>query len=646
MSDNTTALPRESSPDSRAVVLVVILAAFLVVLLRTAWVCDDAYITFRTVDNLVHGHGLRWNVGERVQVFTHPLWLMLFTPVYAVTREAFHSVIALSIALTLIGVSLLYLRVAVTPAAGLLAAMLLFFSKAFVDFSTSGLENPLSHLLLIAFAIAFLQWPPGAPFSRRRASVCALIAGFAFLTRPDQILIYLPALAGLPFLIRRDAPFGRTILVLPAAFTPVIAWELFSLVYYGFPLPNSAYAKIVTGEGLDAAIRTQGALYFLNSVDVDPITLLGALAGIGAAVVLRQQRLLLLAGGVALYLGYVYSIGGDFMSGRFFTIALLAGAILLARFPWEWRLPWSVAIPLAVVLIVSHGGPSHPEIAGGDSGRAIYPASGVVDERLFWFQTNGLVRANPLISPPTDRHAQSGRDFRQTTSQRRVIEHPSVGTLGYFAGPNLHIVDFYGLTDPFIARMPAIAAPGFRPGHVHHYYPRDYVASVEQDRNLLRDDGLGRYYNRLKSITSGPIWSRDRFEAIFKMNTGQYDAWVEDYRPVWPLSDLGGPVEDGAWWEAAGHAIIGSEGVEIDLEQARHNAAIDFSLGGDDGYGVLFNLEDREVGRLWLPAVGGSGMVNRRADVPPEAVTEGYDRLRIVPLGGDGRYSIGHIILR
>jgi len=45
----------------------------MIVFFRTAWVCGDAYITFRTIDNLVHGYGLRWNVDERVQAFTHPV---------------------------------------------------------------------------------------------------------------------------------------------------------------------------------------------------------------------------------------------------------------------------------------------------------------------------------------------------------------------------------------------------------------------------------------------------------------------------------------------------------------------------------------------------------------------------------------------
>jgi arabinofuranosyltransferase len=74
------------------------LAAMLVVLIRTAWMSDDAYITMRTVDNFVNGFGLRWNVVERVQAFTHPAWLMLITPFYAVTREAFLPVLGCRLA--------------------------------------------------------------------------------------------------------------------------------------------------------------------------------------------------------------------------------------------------------------------------------------------------------------------------------------------------------------------------------------------------------------------------------------------------------------------------------------------------------------------------------------------------------------------
>ena len=55
----------------------VMLAAVASMALARAWHCDDAFITFRAVDQLLAGHGPVFNAGERVQVFTHPLWFLL-----------------------------------------------------------------------------------------------------------------------------------------------------------------------------------------------------------------------------------------------------------------------------------------------------------------------------------------------------------------------------------------------------------------------------------------------------------------------------------------------------------------------------------------------------------------------------------------
>ena len=41
---------------------------------RLAWVCDDAFISFRYAANLVGGQGLVWNPGERVEGYTNFLW--------------------------------------------------------------------------------------------------------------------------------------------------------------------------------------------------------------------------------------------------------------------------------------------------------------------------------------------------------------------------------------------------------------------------------------------------------------------------------------------------------------------------------------------------------------------------------------------
>jgi arabinofuranosyltransferase len=83
-------------------------------------------------------------VAERVQSYTHPLWLMLISSLYALTHEAYYTLVLLSLGVSILALLVLCRRAATWPAA-LLAVVLLTTSKAFVDYSTSGLENPLAH---------------------------------------------------------------------------------------------------------------------------------------------------------------------------------------------------------------------------------------------------------------------------------------------------------------------------------------------------------------------------------------------------------------------------------------------------------------------------------------------------------------------
>src|SRR5690349_1910100 len=99
----TSASLAEAASTTRNVerlVCVVIAVAIFAVVLARAWVGDDALITVRTLDNLMHGYGLRWNVDERVQAFTHPLWAFLLLPLLWLMRW-YEALIVLSMLATL-----------------------------------------------------------------------------------------------------------------------------------------------------------------------------------------------------------------------------------------------------------------------------------------------------------------------------------------------------------------------------------------------------------------------------------------------------------------------------------------------------------------------------------------------------------------
>jgi hypothetical protein len=94
---SSEAPPGAWPPDASRLLLATLLALFGLVVVRTAWLSDDAFITLRTVDILVNGYGPRWNVAERVQAYTHPLWMMTLALPCAVTREQYVTTLLLSL---------------------------------------------------------------------------------------------------------------------------------------------------------------------------------------------------------------------------------------------------------------------------------------------------------------------------------------------------------------------------------------------------------------------------------------------------------------------------------------------------------------------------------------------------------------------
>ena len=136
-------------------VILILLIGFLTIITRRAWLNDDAYITFRTVDNLVNGFRLTWNTTERVQSYTHPLWMFMLSIPYFFTREIFYTAMAFSIAVSFTAILLFTFVIARSKLNAMIGLLILGFSNAFVDYSTSGLANPLTHLLMALFYIVY-----------------------------------------------------------------------------------------------------------------------------------------------------------------------------------------------------------------------------------------------------------------------------------------------------------------------------------------------------------------------------------------------------------------------------------------------------------------------------------------------------------
>ena len=516
--------------------LLALLAGFLSVVVLNAWLSDDAYITFRTIDNFINGYGLTWNVGERVQSYTHPLWMLLLSGFYAITREIYFTSLVTSIVVSFAAVLLVILSLRRSPRLVVLALVVFSFSKAFVDYATSGLENPLTHLLLAAFVLIYL----GGPVTRRRFFWLSLLAALGMLNRLDTALLFAPGLLWALLETRS----GRSIFAGMLGALPLIGWHGFVLFYYGALVPNTALAKLNTGLIRPAEIWREGLFYLENSLGVDPITLLVIGLGVVLPLLARDWRKMPFVVGVGLYLLYVVRVGGDFMSGRFLTPPLFMAVMIIVHLSWSSLVPrtrvarmhlpvWILELGLLlVVATVGVSTPYNPIRAWGSRNPHHDVAAGVrersiADERATYYENTALIKALIHRAPLPDHDwVEDGRAAREAGPA--VVVKGSVGFFGYFAGPEVHVVDLLGLGDPLLSRLP-VTDPNWQIGHFGRRPPEGYIESLIQGRNQIVDPHLARYYDHLSRVIRSDLWDFERLRGIWALLIGQYDFLLDAY---------------------------------------------------------------------------------------------------------------------
>ncbi|MCD4674001.1 MAG: hypothetical protein K8R77_15165 [Anaerolineaceae bacterium] len=622
---------------------------FLAVVVRRAWLSDDAYITFRTVDNFINGYGLTWNTDERVQAYTHALWMFALSGVVALTREMYFTPIFFSIAMSLTAAGLLAWRGSRSWWASALGIFTLAMSNAFVDYSTSGLENPLSHLLMVVFLVVYFKKQP----TLRKLFWLSLIASLAAVNRSDLLLVYIPALVYSWWQVRGWRSFG----VAALGQLPLIGWEVFSLVYYGFLFPNTAYAKLNTGIATGESFR-QGWFYLFHSLQNDPLTLVVIASGAVLALISGKKQQWPLAVGILLYLVYILKIGGDFMGGRFLTTLLLLAVALALQVDFrivkgQWLLAVFVvvlvlglSVPLPTYKVLTLAIQQEPEHAPVDG-------HGVADERLAYYMFTGLLKAWKLDEMPDHYNRRWGLEARAEAEENGVMtvtQHINIGIFGLFAGPQVHVVDGYALSDPLLARLPALYNRNWRIGHFERMVPEGYLETLESGENQFEDTDLGLYYEDLRLVTRGALFSPERWAAIWRLNSGQDDHLIDTMayrfhdREMVELHMLqetkleGFPSEDGR------NLQIYTGGVVVNLPETLHAVQLEISLDHDDMYEIVYLREGYELGSQYLgDSKRSMGLALYEVSIPSEVSAEGFDHVQVYPFGGDGKYYLGHL---
>jgi len=312
---------------------ILVLGAGLYRAIQLRWICDDAFITMRYVKNFVEGKGLVYNVGERVEGYTHFLWLMLLAAAKAIGFDPVDASIWLGIA-AYAGVLVLLLAISRrehkknSKALWLpIAAALFALNYDAAVWASGGLETSFYALLILA---AFYLWFYSKFSEQRRLLLSGVALALVALTRPDGVLftataVLLLAVRGIKWkqsLSSISKSIG--ILLLPSVIVgvPYLLWKYF---YYGDILPLTYYAKSA-GEDY----FSQGFFYIWLYFRVYFVS---AIAFIAAIVLLFRKRnndgqstedlhrgspyITALSATVVYLVIFVARVGGDFMFARF-----------------------------------------------------------------------------------------------------------------------------------------------------------------------------------------------------------------------------------------------------------------------------------------------------------------------------------------
>jgi hypothetical protein len=441
---DTSAPPPERTAWTRWALLGV-LAAYGLLVWQMNFIVDDAYISFHFAKNLVDGAGFVFNPGVdgRVEGSSELLWVALLVGIEALGGDPSFWSRAVSIACG----ALLILRVertlridlALSPTSTILGSVFVGTLPVFAAWATGGMSTMAFALVVFEFYRRLFVRPGGAVF-------LALLGLCGLLLRPESPPLLLGLAAGAWLLCRSPRESQQRRMALAAGLSLLVFIALLvvaRLAYFGYPLPNTAYAKV----GLTAHQFLAGGFYLGRFFAVFPGA---AFALLACAVVIprlwRGAQRSVLAGALLLLtiqVAFVASVGGDWMGMFRYALPSLA--------------------PLAVLFALAIEAPPHR--AEGK----IRPALGLAVCLMNLTPAFGLEPLQTLIDKALSRKRMSpsqlsklrmedyntelwcdlGRDLKTVAPPNGSLVARGIGAVSYHS--DLCIFDQHGLVDVEIA---------------------------------------------------------------------------------------------------------------------------------------------------------------------------------------------------
>jgi hypothetical protein len=479
-------------PDAWMGLLIALaLAARATWLLYTRYTLDDAFITFRYARQITLGNGFVYNLGEKLDGTTSPLYALLLAAWAKIVPNIVLGSKLLDLAFALAAIFFVWQTLKLlgrSQAEQIGAILLLGLSSKLWSMETEGMELPLVLFLMAASWYAVV---------RRRFTWAGLLLGLLIWTRVDLFLwpVLLAAVTSL-------SDIKATLRMAGTAILTYLPWVIFATLYFGSPIPYTITAKWVAYIQFDHTPLFNHLLTVLGYLS--PFTVLTpawlnvlfvaitlVLAAYQAVRTGRDRRLVFLAGFVLLDIIRLTVTRATF-ENRYFVPALWVTLILAGMAAGDlWgkvkeyksAIQWGCKIFLAAALLVGLS----------------FALKWAGDVRLS--QTSRDERSLMAIGLWLHEYAPAGSR----------VELEPLGYIGYYS--DLTMLDDVGLVTPAVVDMKRRQVGGDL-----------YFTYLKPDYLILHCDDALRMQGYLKGQDTGLAAGYFRVEQFNPLNFDPYHA--------------------------------------------------------------------------------------------------------------------------
>jgi arabinofuranosyltransferase len=215
------------------------------------------------------------------------------------------------------------------------------------------------------------------------------------------------------------------------------------------------------------------------------------------------------------------------MAGRLYTPIVFLAVIVLGQFNFS-KFPIVVGLAVSIVTVgaLQYANWFYPLFIA-DNDFKIIPNKGFVTDQIADEASFYALKGNLILGFP-DYHKQHGFYVSSLPHKdEKVYVFPNAGFARLAVSESTHIVDNLALTDPLLARLPTVYNANWRIGHLPRAIPDGYLETLETGVNVIKDKQLAEYYDYLREIISGKLFSAKRWKHIVNMNFGKYDYLID-----------------------------------------------------------------------------------------------------------------------